>query len=129
MNNPETVSIYDRLGGDEIVKQIVDTFYDYMDNLDEAKQIRDLHPKDLRGSRKKLYMFLSGWLGGPSLYIEAFGHPRLRARHFPFPIGETERDQWMLCMTKAFHDIEMDNLLRDHLLASLTRTADHMINQ
>ena len=51
-----------------------------------------LHPHTLDSSRDKLYWFLSGWLGGPSLYIERFGHPRLRARHLPFPIGEAERD-------------------------------------
>ena len=78
---------YALLGGDTGVRALVDAFYDRMD-LDEAYAgIRALHPPSLDGSRDKLYWYLSGWLGGPSLYIERFGHPRLRARHLPYAIG------------------------------------------
>ena len=70
---------YERLGGEQGVRDLVDRFYDLMDTLPEAKQIRDLHPADLTESRDKLFKFLSGWLGGPSLYINEYGHPRLRA--------------------------------------------------
>ena len=100
-----------------------------MDTLPEAKGIRALHPADLAGSRDKLFMFLSGWLGGPPLYINAYGHPRLRARHLPFPIGEAERDAWLLCMERALAETEMEELLRMHLLQSLRKTADHMRNR
>ena len=61
----------------------------------EAAGIRAMHPEDLQGSRDKLFMFLSGWLGGPDLFVEKFGHPRLRGRHMPFAIGTSERDQWV----------------------------------
>ncbi len=71
-----------------------------MDTLAESKTIRDLHAKDLRSAREKLFMFLSGWLGGPDRYIAAFGHPRLRARHLPFTIGGAERDQWLSVCAK-----------------------------
>jgi len=84
---------YDALGGDERVRTLVDTFYDHMDSDEDFATIRKLHPDDLASSREKLYEFLSGWLGGPQLYIEKHGHPRLRGRHMPFPIGEVERDQ------------------------------------
>jgi truncated hemoglobin YjbI len=50
-------------------------------------------------------MYLSGWLGGPQLFVEAYGHPRLRARHLPFAIGETERDQWLMCMRMAMEEV------------------------
>ena len=52
-----------------------------MDSIPQFRELRDMHPADLQGSRDKLYMFLSGWLGGPDLFVEKFGHPRLRARH------------------------------------------------
>jgi hemoglobin len=122
-------SPYERLGGERGVRELVNSFYDYMDTQPEARHIRSLHPDDLSSSRDKLFKFLSGWLGGPQLYIQEYGHPRLRARHLPFPIGEAERDAWMLCMTKALNNMEIDPLLRSHLLQSLHNTADHMRNR
>ncbi len=121
-------SHYERLDGEQGVRRLVDRFYDLMDSLPEAEGIRKMHPVSLDGSRDKLYMFLSGWLGGPALYIEKYGHPRLRARHLPFAIGEAERDAWMLCMSKALDEVVLDTMLRDHLKQSLWNTADHMRN-
>lgn len=120
---------YERLGGEAKVRELVDRFYDYMDSLAEAQGIRSLHAKSLRASRNKLFMFLSGWLGGPNLYVEEYGHPRLRRRHLPFSIGQAERDQWMYCMKKALEDIVIDKKLRDELESALWRTADHMRNK
>jgi len=122
------LSPYERLGGEAAVRKLVDRFYDLMDSLPEAVKIRDLHPEDLTGSRDKLFKFLSGWLGGPQLYVAEYGHPRLRARHLPFPIGEAERDAWLKCMEQALAEMEMEELLRNHLLQSLRNTADHMRN-
>lgn len=125
----ESLSPYNKLGGDAAVRELVDRFYDYMDTLPEAQGIRRLHPADLTGSRDKLYKFLSGWLGGPSLYMQEYGHPRLRARHLPFKIAEAERDAWMLCMEKAMEDMGVDDpLMKSHLIQSLWKTADHMRN-
>lgn len=122
-------SPYERLGGEQAVRKLVGRFYELMDTLPEAQVIRDLHPADLSGSRDKLFKFLSGWLGGPQLYMEEYGHPRLRARHLPFPIGEAERDAWLLCMERAFAEMDIEDLLRNHLLQSLRKTADHMRNR
>src|SRR2546423_1092878 len=93
-------SLYETVGGEQAVRRLVDRFYDLMDTLPEAAGIRALHPPALIGSREKLFLFLTGWMGGPPLYIERHGHPRLRARHLPFPIGEAERDQWLMCMNR-----------------------------
>jgi len=123
------LSPYVRLGGEQAVRGLVDRFYDLMDCLPEARQIRDLHPQDLAGSREKLFKFLSGWLGGPPLYVAEYGHPRLRARHLPFPIGEAERDAWLRCMEQALAETPIEELLRNHLLQSLRNTADHMRNR
>jgi hemoglobin len=123
------LSPYERLGGEAAVRRLVDRFYDLMDSLPEAGKIRDLHPEDLTGSRDKLFKFLSGWLGGPPLYVAEYGHPQLRARHMPFPIGEAERDAWLRCMEQALSETEMEELLRNHLLQSLRNTADHMRNR
>jgi hemoglobin len=120
---------FERIGGDEGLKKLVKLFYDNMDTLPEAKLIRDLHAKDLRSSREKLFMFLSGWMGGPDRYIAAFGHPRLRARHLPFPIGADDRDQWLMCMHKALDEIDVDTVFKEQLMTSFTQTADHMMNK
>ena len=95
MNDKTT---YDQLGGEVTVRRIVDRFYDLMSELPETQGILAMHPTDLTDSRNKLFKFLSGFWGGPSLYIREYGHPMLRARHLPFSIGESERDQWLLCM-------------------------------
>ena len=126
---PSLPSPYERLGGEARVRELVDRFYDYMDSLDEAQGIRSLHAQSLRGSRRKLFLFLSGWLGGPDLYVQAYGHPRLRARHLPFPIGQAERDQWMLCMTKTLEDMKLEDTLKNELQSVFWRTADHMRNK
>jgi hemoglobin len=89
---------YVLLGGEEKVRELVDRFYDYMDELDEVVPVRQMHAKSLRVSRDKLFKFLSGWLGGPGLYEAEYGHPRLRRRHMPFAVTEEARDQWLLCM-------------------------------
>ncbi len=122
-------SVYDMIGGEANLRALVDRFYALMDELPEAWEIRKLHPEDLSGSADKLFMFLSGWLGGPSLYIARYGHPRLRARHLPFPIGTRERDQWMMCMRMALEEHVNDEHLRDKLIEALEGTADHMRNR
>ncbi len=120
---------YDALGGEAPLRRLIDRFYDHMDDDPQFATIRALHPPDLRGSRQKLFMFLSGWLGGPSLYIEAFGHPRLRARHAPFPIGDAERDQWLACMNLALDDCGVDGELRSFLDGRFAHVANFMRNQ
>lgn len=117
------------LGGDTAVRRLVDRFYDLMDTVPEYHGIRKLHPRDLAGSRDKLYMFLSGWLGGPALYVEKFGHPMLRARHLPFSIGVEERDAWLACMLQAMEDMGVEENLRANLLRAFFGTADWMRNR
>ncbi len=119
---------YEQIGGDESVRKLVDRFYDLMDEKEDVKALRDLHAKNLRISREKLYLFLSGWLGGPQLYVEKYGHPMLRRRHLPFAIDESQRDQWLDCMNFAL-DEQVDEPLRTELKASFFKVADHMINQ
>lgn len=124
-----TKTPYEQIGGENALRSLVTRFYELMDALPEAYEIRKLHQQDLSSAENKLFMFLSGWLGGPQLYIEKYGHPRLRRRHFPFVIGKRESQQWMLCMTQAIHEQITDKKLQDVLIAQLTQTANHMINQ
>jgi hemoglobin len=120
---------YERLGGEQSVRELVDRFYDLMDEREDLKVLRQLHAKSLKVSREKLFLFLSGWLGGPELYTQKYGHPRLRARHLPFSIGIEERDQWMQCMTTAMQQMSLDEALQQELLQALSKTADFMRNR
>ncbi|OHX14901.1 hemoglobin-like protein [Chromobacterium sphagni] len=120
---------YQLLGGEGVVRWLCDRFYDIMDSEPAVAPLRAMHPADLAGSRQKLFMFLSGWLGGPSLYMEAFGHPRLRMRHMPFAVDEAARDQWMLCMRQAVGELVVEDWLKHKLLEAFYNTADFMRNQ
>jgi hemoglobin len=130
MSAPSPTSTpYDLLGGDAGIRQLVDRFYDLMDSSPEAANIRPLHAASLKSSREKLYLYLSGWTGGPQRYVEKYGHPRLRMRHIHFPIGSRERDEWLWCMDRALAEHEMPDALREHLRTQLHSLADHMRNR
>lgn len=119
---------YEALGGEAGVRQLVNRFYALMDELPEAHHVRAMHPDRLDGSAQSLFEFLSGWFGGPSLYIQKKGHPRLRMRHNPYAVGPAERDGWMLCMTQALNEQVSDAGLRQQLTQVFAQMADHMVN-
>ena len=126
-------TFFELLGGEvqgmETLRNLVETFYDIMDSDPKAQPIRAMHPADLTSAREKLFMFLTGWTGGPQLYIERYGHPMLRKRHLPFAVDESARDQWMYCMIKAMHQLKMDEALMTKLAGQLYGVADFMRNQ
>jgi len=126
-------TLYELLGGDESgienIRLLVEAFYDMMDSSEKATELRAIHAPDLTEAREKLFMFLTGWTGGPQLYIEQYGHPRLRARHMPFSIGKTERDQWMFCMISAMHEIGIEEPILTKMATQLYGVADFMRNK
>lgn len=120
---------YDRIGGEVAVRKLCHTFYRIMCETEQTALIRAIHPKNIQISEDKLYLFLTGWLGGPPLYTDIYGHPRLRARHLPFSIGIEERDQWLYCMAQALKIMALDELFAQQLMSSFVQTADFMRNQ
>ena len=125
-NTPTT---YEKIGGEATVAKLTARFYELMDTVSHFAELRAMHPADLSGSRDKLFMFLSGWFGGPDLFVEKFGHPKLRARHMPFAIGSKERDQWVACMALAMDDVGLSEDVRKVLLNNFFNTADFMRNK
>ena len=123
------VTPYEMIGGEATIARLTDSFYALMASVPQFAGIRAMHPEDLGESRDKLFMFLSGWLGGPDLLVEKFGHPRLRGRHMPFAIGTSERDQWVACMSLAMEQVGIEAAMRDRLLQSFFNTADFMRNK
>jgi len=128
MSHTPTTTPYEALGGAAGLHRLVDRFYELMDELPEAYAARRIHPESLAGANESLFEFLSGWFGGPNLYIEKKGHPRLRMRHSPYAIGATERDEWMLCMRTALTEQVADEPLRERLIKVFADMADHMVN-
>ena len=122
-------SVYARLGGEAAVRALVERFYALMDTLPEAQAVRRLHPASLERSADSLFKFLSGWFGGPPLYMRERGHPRLRMRHLPFAIGAAERDQWLRCMRQALAEQVADAPLRAAVEQAFAGMAEHMINR
>jgi hemoglobin len=122
-------SLYTLIGGEATVRALVKRFYELMDTLPEARDIRKMHTADLAGIEEKLFMYLTGWLGGPQLYVEKYGHPMLRARHLPFSIGMSEVKQWLICMRQALEATIPDQSLRAHIDSALTGLALHMRNR
>jgi hemoglobin len=125
----QQTTIYEKIGGAATVGRLADRFYELMDSVAQFKELRAMHPESLAGSRDKLYKFLSGWFGGPDLFVQEFGHPMLRARHMPFAIGTLERDQWVACMVLAMEDVGIDEDVRKVLLNNFFNTADFMRNK
>ena len=122
-------SLYERIGGSEKIRELVRRFYDLMDLEPKYLELREVHGSTLEEAGNRLYMFLSGWLGGPDLYTEQHGHPRLRSRHFPFNIGSLERDQWVACLMQACAELEIDEAVQKAMLPQIYALAEWMRNQ
>jgi len=129
MTDAQTETLYNAIGGDGTVRALTHRFYELMDTLPQAARCRAVHPADLSGSEEKFYEYLTGWLGGPPLYTDKRGHPRLRSRHFSAAIGSQERDEWLLCFTQALEETVSHPQLRSIILEPVTRLAHHMQNK
>ena len=128
MNDEVAVTIYESLGGESVIRHLVQRLYELMDELPEANTVRRIHPESLKGSEAVLFEYLSGWFGGPNLYIEKNGHPRLRMRHAPYAIGLVERNEWMLCMKQSLTENVADETLRKSLINTFSQMATHLVN-
>ncbi len=120
---------FELVGGEAVVRQLVDGFYDLMDLEPRYAHLRSLHGPDLGASRDRLFWFLCGWLGGPQHYTDRFGHPRLRMRHMHVPIGVQARNEWLSCMQEAMTEVGIAPQMQSRLAASFFQTADWMRNQ
>ncbi|MCA9493399.1 MAG: group II truncated hemoglobin [Myxococcales bacterium] len=122
------ITPYERLGREEGIRQLVDTFYAAMDQIPDCAPIRAMHPDDLTESARRLWMFLVGRFGGPNLFVQERGHPMLRARHMPFAIGIEEAGQWMMCMEAALQIHVEPGPFRDELRVFFAQVASSMVN-
>jgi hemoglobin len=98
---------YELVGGEAGVRRLAERFYEIMDQEPGASRIRAMHGGDLAPIKQLLFEFLSGWLGGPALYFERPEHRCIMSAHRPYPIGDAERDEWMMCMRRAMFDCDI----------------------
>lgn len=122
-------TLYNLLGGEAGVQELTDRFYDLMDLEPQYTELREQHGETLDYARERLFQFLSGWLGGPPLYEQAHGHPRLRQRHFPFAVSMNTRNQWIACFAQALQELSVKPEWAEPLLLRLFVLADWMRNQ
>ena len=115
---------YQAAGGLEGITRLVDSFYNYMDSLPEARRVREMHVEDLNPSRQKLTYFLSGWMGGPKLYGEHFGSISIPVAHSHLPIGMEDKDAWLLCMERALADQDYEPAFQKYVLEKLSIPAE-----
>lgn len=117
-----------QLGGEPVIRQLVDRFYAHMDALPQAAAVRAMHSADLGPVKRVLTHYLVEWTGGPQAYSVERGHPRLRRKHQAFAIGPQERDAWMACMQAALDEVVSDATLKAQLAQAFARTADFLRN-
>ncbi|MGB8956699.1 MAG: globin [Tumebacillaceae bacterium] len=118
-------SVYEMMGGAEVIRKLVDSFYA---KVAQHPDLKPIFPDDLTETANKQYLFLTQFFGGPTLYSDKYGHPMLRARHMPFEITPTRAKAWLGCMKETLDELEMESFLRDFLLERFTQTAFHMVN-
>jgi hemoglobin len=85
--------------------------------------------RDLAGAEQRLRDFLIYRFGGPPRYIEERGHPRLRMRHAPFPIGKAARDRWFELMNAALDESTLPAEAERILRSFFDSTATFLMNR
>lgn len=115
--------------GEAGIRELTSAFYDIMDTLPEAAQLRAMHARDLGPMKVKLAEYLTGWMGGPPLYADKYGTVCMTTPHEPYHIGPQERDQWLMCMDKALEQVNASEELVEMLKVPMFRIADAVRNK
>jgi hemoglobin len=119
-------TLYDAVGGEPFFVQLVEDFYR---GVEQDTLLRPMYPDDLEGAKRRLYLFLMQYWGGPATYSEERGHPRLRGRHMPFSIGQPERDAWMKHMRASLQSAAAPSEAKEAMLKYFEDAATFMINR
>lgn len=123
---PDPSSLYARVDGSEFFVRLVDAFYT---GVAEDQVLRPLYPDpDLAAANTRLRMFLIQYWGGPSTYSATRGHPRLRMRHAPFPVGDAQIQAWLKNMEAALDEVDPEPAIRTELWEYFERAAHFMRN-
>lgn len=119
-------SIYEQVGGDVTFQRLVAVFYNY---IEQDPVLRPMFPADLEPGKQHQFLFLTQYFGGPPRFNALRGHPRLRMRHAPFPIGPRERDAWLWHMLAAIDEVGIAEPARTTMRTYFENASTAMINQ
>lgn len=117
-------TFYDLLG-EQVIKELVDAFYVRVYN---HPKLIPLFQNDINEVKDKQFCFLSQFLGGPQLYNQKYGPPRMRMRHMPHKIDHEAKDAWLACMKDAIGTLAIDDRLAESLYNCFPKLANHMVN-
>lgn len=123
-------NLYNLVGGEDGIRKLVETFYDIIEQHPQGHAVNVLH---LRGhgiahSRVEQFNFLSGFLGGPNLYAEKYGHSNVRNMHEHVEINAAAKDAWLICMDMAIDEVGLDSEVKNKLMANFTVVAELLVN-
>ncbi len=120
-----TKTLYEIIGDDRL-QELINSFYAKvfaspiigpLFNATNQESIKD-----------KQYRFLSQFLGGPTRYIEKYGHPRMRMRHLPHKITLEAKDEWLKLMKDSINELDLTPELKEALYNCFPMVAQHMVN-
>ena len=123
---PGDYTIFDLIGGEAAVRELVDRFYA---RVERDPILRPLFPDDLEAGKRWQFLFLCQFFGGPQDYAAERGHPRLKMRHSPFPIGREEREAWLGHMLAAIDETGIQEPMRTSMRDYFVRASEHMMNR
>ena len=128
---PLTISLYEEIGGDDGIQHLVDTFYNIIETDDKAKKLHILHLRGggITNAKKEQHLFMSGFLGGPKLYLEKHGHANLKTMHEHVVVDEEAKDIWLNCMEKAMDEVALSEAIQEKLMRIFTPVAERLVNQ
>lgn len=121
-----TETIYEAIGGAETVERLIQAFYK---RVAKHPLLKPIFPEDLTETKYKQRLFLTQFFGGPPLYLQERGHPRLRWRHLPFPITPERARAWLDCMNEAIDEAGIEEPYASMIFERLTVVAGQMVNK
>lgn len=123
---PAEPTLYDQIGGEPTFRRLVEAFYQRVEN---DANLRPMFPEDMTDGKRWQYLFLMQLWGGPSLYSDERGHPRLRMRHAPFPITPAASAAWVRCMLEAMEEVDIQEPMRQTMRDYFEKGAAFMVNR
>ncbi len=126
MSDLHEKSVFERVGGEPIIRQLVDVFYE---KVVADTPLRSIFPEDLEEGKEYQYLFIMQLFGGPTVYSQQRGHPRLRMRHMPFVIDRDKKDRWLKHMLDSIDEVGIQDPERATMREYFVRAAEHMINR
>ncbi|MBC2837466.1 group II truncated hemoglobin [Paragemmobacter straminiformis] len=124
-------SVVDDIGGEPVVRALVERFYDIIETAPEGARILDLHFQGhgLSHVRVEQFEFLSGFFGGRRYYAERHGHMNLREIHAHVPIHLQDAEDWLACMARALDDVGIHGPAREKIGLAFDRAARMLVNR